>query len=520
MRIKNAFRNSFFSVISQVILILVGFFSQRVMNLRMGEELVGMNSVISNINAILSISELGMSTAVVFHLYSAFANGDEKRIASLMKLYKRAYCVISAVIVALGLCVLPYVHLFLKENSFSISYIRFIYGLWLLRAALACLLSYKRSILIADQREYIISIAALLANVLNYLLIIVMVELFRNYAAALALNIVVEVLLNLWISQYVNQKYTFLRQYKNEPMDKDVVKKVFGDIKNIFVIRMSTNLLTSTDNLIMSSFISVAVVGLYSNYSMIIQSVTNILEACSNALQPTVGNLFTEQNHKKEYDVLRQITFLFFCGTSFASVSLIMLMTPFVADVWLGREYALSMSIIVCCVVNFFTRLTSMPLAMMMGVTGLFDKERNLSILVAVTNLGLSLALVSKLGVVGVLLGTFASYMIQIVVRIKILIRDYMHQKCGRFVFEMLQYVVITVLEVIAALEIKKYVYIEGSILSFILLMIICVLLPNLINYVLFHRNWRFLSILGLIKNLLASKETDRRRTKDKKEKQ
>ena len=42
MRIKNAFRNSFFSIISQIILIVVGFFSQRVMNLRLGEELVGM----------------------------------------------------------------------------------------------------------------------------------------------------------------------------------------------------------------------------------------------------------------------------------------------------------------------------------------------------------------------------------------------------------------------------------------------------------------------------------------------
>ena len=76
MRVKNAFRNSFFSIISKIILIAVGFFSQRVMNLRLGEELVGMNSVISNIIALLSVTELGISVAVIYHLYSAIAVKD------------------------------------------------------------------------------------------------------------------------------------------------------------------------------------------------------------------------------------------------------------------------------------------------------------------------------------------------------------------------------------------------------------------------------------------------------------
>ena len=81
MRLRNVFRNSFFSVLSQVILIIVGFFSQRVMNLRMGEELVGMNGVISNIISILSVSELGISSAVIYHLYRALAEKNEQKIS-------------------------------------------------------------------------------------------------------------------------------------------------------------------------------------------------------------------------------------------------------------------------------------------------------------------------------------------------------------------------------------------------------------------------------------------------------
>lgn len=78
MKIKSLFKNSFFSLLSQLILLLFGFLSQRAMNLYLGTELVGMNGVISNVIAMLSVTELGISTAIVYHLYSALVNKDEQ----------------------------------------------------------------------------------------------------------------------------------------------------------------------------------------------------------------------------------------------------------------------------------------------------------------------------------------------------------------------------------------------------------------------------------------------------------
>lgn len=503
MRIKNAFRNSFFSVISQIILIVVGFFSQRVMNLRMGEELVGMNSVISNIIALLSVSELGISTAVVFHLYSALADGDEKRISSLMNLYRKAYYVFATVISVLGLIVLPFVHLFLRENSFSLGYVRTIYILWLARTVLSYLLSYKRSILIADQQEYIVSIGTLLANALNYGLIIVIVEIWQNYVLALSLNIAVEVILNALISRYVGKKYPYLKTFYKLPLEKNIVKKVLGDLKNIFVSRLSAKLLLCTDSLIMSSFISVGIVGLYSNYTMITQSLTNIVVAFTNALQPSVGNMFIERDHEKEYGVLRQITFIFFLFSSFAVSSLFALMTPFVTDIWLDREYALGLGIILWCVINFYFSTMGQPLGMMMNVTGLFDKERNLSIIVAIVNLLISLLLVGSYGVPGVLLGTFVSYVIQMVFRIYMLVGKYMGKGYKQYILESLQYIFLAAVETALVYGCKQLVYESGNILSFILLMFICVLVPNGINVLLFCRTWRFKSVYHMLKELL-----------------
>ena len=120
MKIKSLFKNSFFSLLSQLILLLFGFLSQRAMNLYLGTELVGMNGVISNVIAMLSVTELGISTAIVYHLYSALVNKDEQEIAALMNLYRKAYYMFAVILAVLGLMITPFVHLFMKNESYSI----------------------------------------------------------------------------------------------------------------------------------------------------------------------------------------------------------------------------------------------------------------------------------------------------------------------------------------------------------------------------------------------------------------
>ena len=193
-------------MLSQFALLILGFFSQRAMNLYMGAELVGMNGVISNVINILSVTELGISTAIVYHLYGALARKDEAEIASLMNLYRKAYHVFAVLVFAAGMAVLPFIHLFMKNNSYSLSYIRVLYAMWLVRTVLSYLLTYRKSLLIADQKEYIASITGLILNVVSYLAIILLVTWEQNYLLALGIGTVTEVVLNIWISWYVEQK--------------------------------------------------------------------------------------------------------------------------------------------------------------------------------------------------------------------------------------------------------------------------------------------------------------------------
>lgn len=504
MRLKYIFKNSFYSMISQFALLILGFFSQRAMNLYIGKELVGMNGVISNVIAMLSVTELGVSTAIVFYLYSAIAQKDEDRIAALMNLYRKAYYIFAAVITGLGLILLPFIHLFMSESSYTVGYIRILYSIWLIRTVLSYLLSYKKSLLIADQKEYVVSIVTLILNIINYSTIILLVTFTQRYLPALILNVVVEVVLNLWISWYVDRKYPFLRVKRKEKVEGSILKKIITDLKHIFVSRISLKILNCTDNLIISSGISVVTAGLYMNYTLITQSVSNVLIILSNTIQPTIGNLFTEKDYEKDYQTLRQLTFLFFCLATVAAVGLLSLITPFVTDFWLGKEYEMSASVVLMCITVCVTQVLGLPLTIILGVSGLFKQERNLSVLTAIVNLAASLILIRYIGLAGVLLGTFLAYAIQIVYRVIVFFRQYLHRGCGRYVCDLLEYIGLILGETWLLCRFIRFIYHPGHLLSFMACFLLCCIIPLALNAVLYSRSWRFRSMRKLVKSFMG----------------
>ena len=501
MKIKSLFRNSFFSLLSQLVLLLFGFLSQRAMNLYMGTELVGMNGVISNVISMLSVTELGVSTAIVYHLYSALVSRDERQIATLMNLYRKAYYVFAAVLTVLGLALIPVVHLFMTNKSYSIGYIRVLYLLWLLRSVLSYLLSYKKSLLVADQNEYIVSVTTILANVIGYSAIILFVSITGRYLPALITGIIGDTILNIWVSWYTDKKYPCLRRYRKEKAGNETIQKIMNDIKNIFVSRLSQNLLNGTDNLIISGFINVVTVGIFSNYGLITRSVGNIIRALAMSIQPGVGNLFVEEDHEKNYRVLRQMTFLFFLIVAVAACGLYVMIDPFVEDIWLGKTFGWDSASVFLSVTGCIFLGIGQPIAVVMAVSGLFHREKTLSVLSSVVNLIVSIALVIPFGTAGVLLGTCLAYLIQIGYRIYFFFHEYVKMDEKRYVFDLLEYGVLIAVEVIVTKQVVHLVYCQ-SLLTFLLGVGICVFIPMTINVSIFCRSGRLKSVKQLFSSV------------------
>lgn len=151
---------------------------------------VGLNDLLSSVISLLSLAELGVGTAIVYRMYEPIAKGDRVQIVKLMHCYKIVYRMIACVIFALGLCLLPFMGGIVRDVPYSPSYVSAIFLLFLIHTTSSYFFTYKRSMLSADQKQYIITIFDLVYRLVTILAGIAVLKVTGELACYLLLLIV------------------------------------------------------------------------------------------------------------------------------------------------------------------------------------------------------------------------------------------------------------------------------------------------------------------------------------------
>ena len=157
MRSANSIKNAITAMISNIVTILIGIVSQAIFIKTLGTEYLGINGLFTNIISMLGIVELGIGSAIIYNLYEPIAKKDENKIKALMNFYKKSYRIIAMVVFILGLSIMPFLNNIIGNISVDIN-IKFVYLLFIIDVVASYLLTYKRSILYANQKTYITNI--------------------------------------------------------------------------------------------------------------------------------------------------------------------------------------------------------------------------------------------------------------------------------------------------------------------------------------------------------------------------
>ena len=157
MRTKNSIKNSITGFIASFVAMVAGFITHTVFIKVLNTEYLALNSLFTNILTLLSIFELGVGNAIVYNLYSPIAKGNISEIKSLMRFYKKAYNIIITIIFTIGLLVIPFLNLIVGKISIDTNII-IVYVLFLFSTLSSYIVAYKRSLIYANQKNYIINI--------------------------------------------------------------------------------------------------------------------------------------------------------------------------------------------------------------------------------------------------------------------------------------------------------------------------------------------------------------------------
>lgn len=403
-RIENSIRNISFSLILQLISVLLRFIVRSVFIHYLNAEYLGINGLFSNILTMLSIAELGVGSAIVYNMYKPIAEKNEKQIAKLMSLYKIAYRIIGIMVLSIGLSLTPFLQYIIKGKT-SLANLNLIYVMFVLDSGLSYFYSYKRSLLSADQNEYILQIFKVLFDLIRSFFQIFILMITSNFLLYLVVQIICTFLENFCISKYVDKKYKFLNKYKTERLTKNEKKPIFEDVGALVIYKIGSRILDGTDNIIISSFVGVVPIGILSNYTLINGSISMITSKIVNALTASVGNFIAKEDSQYYEILLKRIVFFNFIMYGFVFIMSYTLFNPFI-ELWLGQEYVFTKKIVFIIALNEYILGMMNAIWTFRSTMGLFVYGKWRPLVSAVINVVISIILAKICGLMGVLLGT------------------------------------------------------------------------------------------------------------------
>lgn len=403
------FKNTFLGIFFKLLIIAFTFINRTLFIHVLGEQYLGINGLYSNILSVLSLADLGVNSVLMFFLYEPLVHNDERMLSTLISYFRKIYYLIAGVVFGVGICLIPFLPHLVNETFLNGTQLVFYYLLFLLNTSFSYLAVYKSTMLIADQCAYIVNTVNFAFTIIQSLLQIGILYFTDNYSFYLLAIIVCTIANNIVLTFISNRKYPFLNKYSTKNNIDYLKRKIFDSIKNVFLYRVGGTIMNSTDNILISILLGTTIVGYYSNYVLIISSLTTLLMFFSQAMMTSMGNFSVDANSIKKETIFRSSMLIYAFIAAFATSCILCMMNDFMI-VWLKNEqYILSNVFVWVLGFKLFVDIITSPNWTFRESVGLFKEVRYIMFLAAILNILLSVILSKPFGLSGIILATSIS---------------------------------------------------------------------------------------------------------------
>ena len=443
-RVSAAKRNILFGYVGQLATALMSFVLRTVFILRLSETLLGVNGLYTNILSLLSMAELGIGTALNFSLYAPVARKDTEKIKSYMQMYRRCYFAIACVVAGIGILLIPLLPYIIKNpGTLTTRELTLYYLIFLFNTVSTYFVSYKYSLVNAEQRNYIQTNINTLTKVITVLLQIIVLLTTRNFLAYLLTDAAVQLTQKIFVSGYLNRLYPFLKEKNIQKLSKEESGEVWRKTRALVLHKVGDVARLQTDALIISAFIEVAVVGMVDNYTLVINTVSNFVNIIFNSVISSFGNLIATESREKQFQLFKVYRFFASWIYGYFYVGFFVLLTPLIR-LWLGETWILPGAAIGCLLTDFYFKGDRIVLSNYKTAAGVFEQDKYLALIQGGVNLVISIALVQRIGLTGIYVGTIVSGLIANVTKPIIIYRVCFDKSALSYFAESVRYIGVT----------------------------------------------------------------------------
>ena len=471
---------------------LLRFALRYVFIMKLGDTLTGVEGLYTDILTMLSLAELGIGTAVNYSLYGPAARGEKEKIKSYMQLYKKAYRGIALVIAAVGLMLVPFLPVIVGDPGYiTMGQLRVYYLIYLFNTVSTYFVAWKYSLANAEQKNYIQTNAITITKMVTVLFQMAGLFLLPNFLLYLVIQAAVELAQKIFVSRYLDRKYPLLKEKDICPLEKGEKDDVINKTKALMLHRIGDMARLQTDTIIISAFLGVVWVGLIGTYKMIINSVSNYVNVIFNSVISSFGNLIATEGKDRQFELFLVYRFFAIWVYGFSAVGFFMLLSPLV-ELYVGAERVLPAAIISWYLIDYFFKGERIVLSNFKTAAGVFEQDKYLTLIQGLVNLVLSLALVTRMGMAGVYVGTVVSGIIANITKPVIIYRVCFGKKAGAYFADSVKYLAVIGVTLLILIPLQNALMPRVTVPKFLLMMALITVIFNGIFLLVFGRSREF----------------------------
>lgn len=499
-RTKNAARNIVFGALNKFVSLVLPFVTRTLILYLLGASFLGIGTLFTSILSFLSLTELGLGSAIVYSMYKPIAEKDTDKICALLNFYKKMYRLIGIVVLLIGLAIVPFVpHLMKGDAPVGIN-VYVLYCIYLLNSVLSYFFfGYKQSLLTAHQRSDITSNIHTVINLSMQFSQILLLYLTRNFYVYAIVPIAGTMLTNISIAIVTAKKYP---QYCDRgDVDVSIKKEIGKKISGLFGTKLNSIVVHSADVMVISSFLGLSLTAKYGNYYYIMNAVCGFVAIFYASLTAGIGNKIVTDSIDENYKLFKSLSFVNAWIIGWASVAFLCLYEPFM-KLWVGEEMQLGIWFVVLLVAYFFVYEIQRTMFTFKDAVGLWHKDKLRPYVSMIVNVVSNLVLVQFIGIYGIVISTVIAFLISLPWVNNILFKNlFTTVKQSENLLRILWYFFVTVIACVSTYAVCSLF--GDSFLDLFARIGVCVVLPNLIFLAFYHRQKEFVYFVKRIKRIV-----------------
>ena len=409
MRTINILRNSFYALLSFSLTAVLGIVVRKYFTIYLSVEFLGLEGLFSNIVMMLSLAELGIASIISYNLYRELSSKNEQEINVLMSIYHYIYTAIGLFILLVGIVLFFFLPFIVHDSSLPWSYVQFVYVIQICTVLTSYFLAYKRTLLVADQKDYVCIRVDMCCNIISNILRLFVIIYFQSYVLFSLLGLFFNVVANVIIVHRVKKEYPFIHKHKVSFSDIKE-RNLFRDVKNLLIQKGAGFIYGGADSIYLSSFLGIRITGLMANYQLIDRGVFSIMYKALQGVVPSIGNLVYESNEEKINKVFWSLDLLYLIMGSYLAVVYAIFFQPFM-KLFFGESFLLPETMLLIWALFVFLMVQFENLCNFRNTVGLFDKDRNYIVLSAIVKLTIGIPAIYLLGVTGLVCASLLGWL-------------------------------------------------------------------------------------------------------------